>query len=262
MDTTETTLYTAILIATIVIGTVLFYFAFSMYRGRVKHYRLLTKQLLAEMDVLERERTRIATDLHDDLGPMLAVTKIHIDQIEPISATEQQRHSLAVENILTLTNRLGEIAKNLTPAILKSKGLQIALEEFVDQFDEVSNMNIKLEYMIKRTPNSFYALHIYRIVQELVHNAVKHSAAQHVLIQLKERKQKLYIFYTDDGKGIETANKENQQTGLGLGSLQNRANLLGGKMTRTQTKTKGTDFVFELPLNKNDEQTNQDRISR
>jgi two-component system, NarL family, sensor kinase len=261
MDTTETTLYTAILIVSIVLGTVLFYFAFSMYRGRVKHYRILTKQLLAEMDVLERERTRIATDLHDDLGPMLAVTKINLEQLEPTNATEQQRHSTAVRTLLTLTNRLGEIAKNLTPAILKSKGLQVALEEFIEQFNEVSDMQLKLEYMIKRKPNMFYALHIYRIVQELVHNAVKHSCAQHVLIQLKEHKQKLYIFYTDDGKGLDSAHKENQQTGLGLGSLQNRANLLGGKMTRTQTKTKGTDLVFELPLNKNDEKRNQDRIS-
>lgn len=246
MDTTETNIYTAVVTSAFVICFVLLYFAVILYRGRIKYFRLLAKQLLAEMDVLERERTRIARDLHDDIGPMLAVTKIQLEQLLPSSVTKENRPVPVLQNLVTITERLGEIALNLTPKLLQRKGLETALNDFVDQFSTASGIAMQLDYHVKSRISAEYALHIYRIVQELIHNAVKHSEASHVHIQLKEHKQKLYLFYTDNGKGFDVSMKQDRTTGLGLGSLQNRALLLGGKMTRT--KSKGTDYVFEIPI--------------
>ena len=90
MDTSETTLYSAIVLSAIVIGTVLIYFGFAVYQGQLKHFKMLSKNLLAEMEVMERERTRIAKDMHDELGPLLAMTKIQVEQLEPHNEIEQQ----------------------------------------------------------------------------------------------------------------------------------------------------------------------------
>lgn len=247
MDTIETTLYSAIVLSATVIFTVLLYFGFAVYQGQRKHFRMLTKNLLAELEVMERERTRIASDLHDELGPLLAMTKFQLEQLEPGNEVERQRHSSAVQNLLQLMHRSGEIARNLTPSVLLRKGLRIALEDFVEQFNDVSSIRMVLNYRLECQLSSFYALQIYRIVQELVYNAVKHSEASELRIELRMYKRKLYLFYTDDGKGID-AQPQGTGGGLGLGSLQNRAFLLGGKMNRSKSNTRGTEFLFEIPI--------------
>ncbi|WP_164972686.1 sensor histidine kinase [Lacibacter luteus] len=223
---------------------------------------MLTRNLLAEMEVMERERTRIASDLHDELGPLLAMTKIQLEQLQPQTDTEKQRHANAVQNLVTLMHRSGEIARNLTPKVLLTKGLQTALADFVEQFSEVSKMKMKLNYRLVSKPSSFYALQIFRIVQELVYNAVKHSEAENLHIELREYKRKLYLFYTDDGKGIERLKATIDGTRLGLNSLQNRAYLLGGKMKQLQPQIRGTEFLFELPIQIYDERKDPHHRSR
>lgn len=248
MDTTEKTLYTAILISAAIIGFVLFYFAYTVYKGRMNYFRMLARNLVAEMEVLERERTRMARDLHDELGPLLAVTKIQIEQAEVEHEPTRQKLKSAAGNIVRLMERSGEIARNLTPRILIDKGLKIALEDFIEQYNTAGTIEIKLVYRIQKELQDFYALQLYRIVQELVHNAVKHSGGSMAEIHLKEYRKKLYLFYTDNGKGLDTSLLTKERAGLGLSSLQNRAALLGGKMTIHKPKKKGTDIVFEIPL--------------
>lgn len=248
MDTTEKTLYTAILISAGIIGFVLFYFAYTVYKGRMNYFRMLARNLVAEMEVLERERTRMARDLHDELGPLLAVTKIQIEQAEVEHAATQQKLKSAAANILKVMERSGEIARNLTPRILTDKGLRIALEDFIEQFNEAGTMKIKLVYCVQQELKEFYALQLYRIVQELVHNAVKHSGGSAVEIFLKEYRKKVYLIYTDNGKGLDASLFTKECAGLGLSSLQNRAALLGGKMTIHKPQRKGTELVFEIPL--------------
>lgn len=257
MDTTETSLYSAIVLSAVVIGTVLVYFGFAVHHGQLKHFKLLTRNLLAEMEVMERERTRIASDMHDELGPLMAMTKIQLEQLEPQTETERQRHASAVQNLLVLMHRSGEIARNLTPKILLTKGLQTALADFVEQFNDISPTRMELNYRLVSKPTSFYSLQIYRIVQELIYNAVKHSEAATLHIELREIKQKLYLFYKDDGKGTDIRRAQQTGTGLGLNSLQNRAYLLGGKMSQVKTKQKGTEFLFEIPIQIHDERSNQ-----
>jgi signal transduction histidine kinase len=103
-------------------------------------------------------------------------------------------------------------------------------------------------------------LQIYRIVQELVHNTVKHSGGTELFVQLFERKKKIYLYYKDNGKGIQNDSAE-KSDGLGLGSLQNRAAMLGGSMTYNSFNETGTEYFFEIPLIKNEKEynTNRDR---
>jgi two-component system, NarL family, sensor kinase len=248
MDAFETTIYTAVLITSLVIGAIIAYFAVTIFRNHNRHFRLLRQYVLKEVELLERERARIAADLHDELGPILAVAQIHLDAIEVAGLEDEKHLKRAFENITVLNQRLSGIARNLTPKILVTKGLYSAIEDFLDQVKEVSSIKIEFGYSADRQPDVNISLHIYRIIQELVHNAVKHSGASFLQIKIAERKEKLYLSYLDDGKGISNDHLQQGSKGLGLDSLQSRALMLGGKMSIYGDRKKGTEYFFEIPL--------------
>lgn len=209
------------------------------------------------MELLEKDRTRIAYDLHDELGPILATTRMQLKLAAKKQPAVHHHIETAVQNIKDVTERMGGIARNLTPKVLVTRGLRIALEDFVEQYNEGSKIDMQLQYSVEHNPEPFFALHLYRIVQELIHNAVKHSNSAHVLIQLTEQKKRIYLFYADDGKGI--APEQSEQTGLGLNSLQSRAVVLGGKMQCESVPGKGTTYFFELPMTIQDDESNNYR---
>ena len=132
MDTNETTIYYAVLITGIVLGIILFYFAITIYRSHNKHFRLLRKHVLAEIELLEQERTRIAHDLHDDLGPLLLIAQKHIQTTNGKAIEDSEHLAKAIKKIEELHERFAGIAQNLTPKVLVTKGLQTALEDFIE----------------------------------------------------------------------------------------------------------------------------------
>jgi signal transduction histidine kinase len=262
MDTNETTIYTAVLITGIVIGAIILYFAISMFRNHRRHFKLLSQQFQEEMELLEKERTRIARDLHDELGPLLSVVQIHINAIGELNSNDREHLEKASQKIEALTERFSGIARNLTPKILITKGLKTALEDFIEDYSEVTAIQMRLHYRAKSNYNTFFTLHIYRILQELIQNGVKHSGATILEIQIVEFKGKLYLYYTDDGKGIDEQKLTKQDTGLGLASLKNRAEMLSGKMKRKSNSMKGTEYFFEIPIKPNYEAAFKNSNSR
>lgn len=247
MDTNETTLYTAILITGFIIGAIIIYFAASIFRSHRQYFKTLRQQFLVEMELLERERNRIARDLHDELGPLLAIAKIQAETTTGATETEQKQLKKTAENIESVTKRLSGISKNLSPRILECKGLETALNDVIDQYRDLKKMQLHFKYQIKRVIQLPESLQIFRIVQELLHNALKHSEAKEVLIQLNERKRKLYIYYQDDGIGIDKSVNEEKE-GFGLDSLRRRAEMLGGKMRLLSKNQEGVEYFFELPI--------------
>jgi signal transduction histidine kinase len=260
MDTNETRIFTAVLIAAIVIGGFIIYFTWIMLRNHRRHFRMLKRNFLLEIDILERERTRIAHDLHDELGPLLMVTRIQIESAQGASEEDRQYLEKAIENIDKLNERFGGIARNLTPRVIVSKGLETALSDYFEQYGSVSSIQMKLDYHIRSSIFINTSLQIYRIIQELVHNTVKHSGATELFVQLFERKRKIYLYYKDNGKGIQNDSAE-KSDGLGLSSLQNRAAMLGGTMNYNSFKETGAEYFFEIPLIKNQKEYDTNRDS-
>jgi signal transduction histidine kinase len=223
---------------------------------------MLSEHFLEEMERLEQERIRIARDLHDELGPILSVTQIHIDATVVVNEKDISHLEKASGNIKVLMERFGGIARNLTPRTLSSKGLNIALNDFFEQYREVKPIKFQYNFNVKSTVEINTALHIYRMIQEMVHNAVKHSGASAIDVLLKDRKSKLYIQCKDNGTGMNPDDTYNGKNGIGLGSLKTRAEMLGGKMIFTSTPKEGTEYFFEIPLTKKNEKSNQDSNSR
>lgn len=248
MDTNETTIYTAVVITCIVIGTIILYFAITMFRNHRKHFLQLREYYRFEVELLETERDRIARDLHDELGPLLAVTHLQLQRTTGENENDVQHLQTARNNIVVLSQRFRGIAKNLTPKVLKDKGLKAALEDILLQYNENKLIQYELIYGIETVLPQPFSLHIYRIVQELLHNAHKHSESNHVLLQLAERKEMLYLFYKDNGKGLPA---EVQSNGSGIGNINRRVDALGGSVSYSSERERGMSYFFTLPIPKN-----------
>ena len=250
MDTYESSIYTAVVITAIVIGSSIVYFVVSVFRQQRNYLKQQRLYFTDEINLLEKERRRVATDLHDDIGPLLSVTKTHLGQIKPGDDGEARHIEKANEYLVRLMKRMGQIAVNLTPAALTKKGLEFALREFFYDLSEAYGLEIVFHYGISSVIDTSASIHLYRIVQEISHNTIKHAGASELQVHFKERKDRLYIFCKDNGTGFVAGEVNERRTGLGLSSLKSRTALLKGKMNLRSEMNKGTEYFFEFPLPK------------
>lgn len=246
MDAYETTIYTAVLITGVILGFIILFFALSVFRHQRKHIEMQRLYFLNEINLLEKERTRIARDLHDEIGPLLSLTKYQVNGIHGLDEKQLKQIDKTNENLQMIIELLGNIAINLTPGILIKKGLRAALEGFISDYSEMVFAETRFLYEVNQEIPSPVAIHLYRIIQELVHNAVKHSKATRLELHFKERDQRLYIFYRDNGIGFST--NETESNGIGLRSLKSRTGMLGGRMRCTSKPGEGTEYFIEIPL--------------
>lgn len=247
MDTIETRIYTAFLTGSVVIGALLLYFAVKMYRNHRKHFVFLSNFYLKEVELLEQERNRIARDLHDELGPLVSIAHLLITNSKGADEEDKEYLSKANQSLSELTERFRDIAKNLTPDVLHAKGLAISIERFINRWQPATGIQFLFNCKLMGEPVDRFGLQIYRLVQELVHNAIKHSDAKNVSIGLVERNGVMHLFYTDDGKGMQT---EKDMEGIGIKSMRSRAIMLNGVMEITSKVGEGTSFYFSFPINK------------
>ena len=226
------------------------YFLFYYHHGSSaeKEYCASKSKYLAELHAMERERARIAADLHDDLGPMLSVTKFRVDYAHQSNVVEKEELEKASEQLDSLIGRIREIANNLMPSALQRKGLIPALEEFIGRVEGPGNIRIQFDHSLDTEISDDQQIQIYRTVQELVHNCIKHAFAKNVDLKMKNQNGQLLLSYKDDGKGFDVEKLMKESTGIGLKSLKNRTEIMGGEMTAESQKGKGTAFVFRIPI--------------
>jgi len=141
-----------------------------------------------------------------------------------------------------------DLARGLQPADLKGAGLKDALRALAAQACENTNMQCHFKSARGvRVPDDTVALHIYRVAQEAVKNAVKHSGAKHILIALDRNKDHICVSIQDDGKGFSVSRRSK---GLGLHIMRYRANALGGELKIERRKTGGMDITCVIPVKK------------
>ena len=203
----------------------------------------------AMLDGEEHERERVARDLHDGLGGMLAGVKIGLSGWSNANsgAADKDLHRI----IGQLDNSVGElrrIARNLLPETLLKFGLQVALEDLCefymrdDLHVDFQSLNIE-----KNIPLSIQ-LNIYRIVQELISNAIKHANAKHIMLQCSQNDSVFFITFEDDGHGFDTAVLASKK-GMGLDNLNNRITFLKGTLEIKSVINEGTTINIELNTN-------------
>ncbi len=203
--------------------------------------------LSAMLEGQEQERSRIATDLHDSLGGLLASIKSHFN------ATKQpgqpsvifEKTNAMLDGAATEVRR---ISHNMMPLALALSGLKGALEDVAQDLEKQGlSCQIELIGLDELPLEPARSVMAYRIVQELTHNAVKHAKASHLLLQVIRHENQLTLLIEDDGKGFDVE-AARQKKGLGLSSVESRVRYLKGEIEWDSVLGEGTTVSISIPL--------------
>ena len=212
------------------------------------------KQLVAVDAMLqgqEEERSRLAKDLHDGLGGLLSGVKFSLSNmkdnliITPDNMTVFER---SLDMLDTSIKELRRVAHNMMPELLTKFGLDEALKEYCNSINATNLLSVKYQSigMDTRIEKSSEII-IYRIIQELLNNIMKHAAAKEATVQLVKEEGRLSIIVEDDGKGFDTALIKNNK-GAGLTSIQSRVYYLKGQLDIHSEAGKGTLVNIEFNI--------------
>ena len=213
--------------------------------------RALTAELqLAE----ERERRRIAQDLHDSVGQILSFSGRELKNLQ------KDMPEKTAESIREITNQLNvaveqtrTLSFDLSPSILYDLGFEVAIEDLVDKMFKERNIQYRFECCSNPKPLSDeIKILLYRSVREVLINSIKYSDAAHIRVSLFRLNSEIYIQVEDDGIGFDVSifdNYSTQRKGFGIFSIRERLNHIGGRLEIISTEGKGAKVTLIAPLN-------------
>lgn len=248
MHAQERSLYLAILITVAVLLVLLIFYSYSLIRQHRRSRRLFQEKVAAEIHTLEKERRRLAEDMHDEIGPVVAGIKLKLNSIDALSDIDRATLDKVQENMSQLLNRLRAISNNLMPAVLMKKGLAPALKALIDEFQGTRGLHIKLELTELPELGPETSTNLYRICQEILGNTLKHSQATELSIRLSNEVDFLRLETKDNGIGFNQQEAATRSHSYGLHNLLNRTELIGGRMFLETMPGKGTVYVVEVPV--------------
>ena len=202
----------------------------------------------AEIQTLENERKRIASDLHDDIGPLLSTIKLHINQLEPKSDFETTVLEKSTGYLDDAVAQMRNIANNLLPNILVRKGLTSAIEDYIEKTKSSALLKIEFDYNSIIELRKEMEINIYRIIQEIVHNTIKHANAANLVIKFRKEGNFIKIVTRDDGVGFNFKNQLKTGQGLGLMNFQSRIDALNARFNVISSPQSGTTYIIEVPV--------------
>ena len=247
MSTETYKLIYALVVGTIVIGSILGYFLFSMIRMHRSFVHQTDLQNQSKILALENERKLIAADLHDDIGPVLSAINIKLQEVNPAEARQKILLKEAIGHVNGIFSRMRQISLMLVPRFLESRGPLYAIEEFIADYTHNSTIDIKVKPISTPGLSEEKALHVFRMLQEIVHNAIRHSNAKKLRISAEMTDTKLVLKTSEDGIGFNV-NAMRKSKGLGLQNLELRARMVGGRLVTDSEKGRGTRYTIEIPI--------------
>jgi two-component system NarL family sensor kinase len=193
----------------------------------------------------ELERQRIAAELHDNIGGLLATLKIYSDlTIEKSGMDDVQRLNLKINTISeNLSQEVRKLSHQLDLKALSGFGLKVAVEHLAEAISDSGKLTVLAVIDVQRPINETVSLNLYRIVQELFTNTLKHAMATQSRIEITLIDQDITLIYEDNGKGFDS--EKLSLTGMGQKNILSRVNLIGGKLT-IDSSARGTTYIIEL----------------
>ena len=212
-------------------------------REREVKLQKLWKELISAR---EKERSRIAKRLHDQLGQTLMGIKMKLDILD--KDLEDERLKEVKDLLSDAITESRDLSHLLRPSTLDELGLAPALRELVDNFDTSTDIKVVASLNLSReVEGEEERAIIYRAVQELLNNAVKHADPSRIEVSLTNDNSNLKLSVTDDGKGFDPE-KVVKESGLGLRGIRENINLAGGEFEIISEPDEGTRAVIRLPL--------------
>ena len=212
-----------------------------------KQIRALASRLITAH---EEERRRVAREIHDDLCQELAALTFDVGELiaEPLPAGSRSRLRNLQNRLKNLSSAARHLAYRLHPSILEDLGLAASLKALCDELSHRNGVVVKFtkRQLPDRLPLPLMSC-VYRIAQEGIRNAVKHSGAKHIGITLAGTKKSITLSIRDGGAGFDLRSTK-RKGGLGLASMEERIRLIDGKLSVRSAPGHGTTITASAPL--------------
>lgn len=248
MHPEETRIYIALLIGYCTISAMILFYIITVVKHRQENLTARHEAIIRELNLLEEDRKRIAMDIHDNIGAALFGLKFKVGAIPVVTPEAAKSIREACISIDSLLEEVKIVSDQLLPAVLQQQGLKAALIELLMPFIDSGEYMVSYKLDI---PSSLLsgtaAIHIYRMMQELINNIKKHAEADKLNFIFYARNNVLYFLVEDNGKGfeLEGARRGNR---MGLRNIRMRADILNAKMYLSSLPGKGTTYRFEMPV--------------
>jgi signal transduction histidine kinase len=202
----------------------------------------------SSIDAMEDERRRVSRDLHDEIGAALSVLRLQVGQmnVDKDFNTENAQNLIVgskqlIDNTIENVRR---ISNDMLPSGLEEFGLKYAIEMLCDKVESASKLVINLNINDLERLDNRLELSLYRILQELLNNTLKHANAKEVNINFNTDNQKLTITYQDNGQGFDLENLSKR--GLGLKNIESRVSMIHGKLEYMIDLEKGMGIILKV----------------
>jgi two-component system NarL family sensor kinase len=198
----------------------------------------------------EEERKRIARELHDDIGSKLNVILLNIHRLKKFSNENKEMEAIASEInsvIHTTIETTRRISHDLLPPTLEEFGLVEAIKELRDTFHQTGSISIDFDLMEneKQIEDKLIELNIFRVLQELINNSIRHGKAKEIKIGLWLKSTAIKLEYLDDGEGFDLNNLEIKR-GLGMKNIESRLNMIQATFKYDSAPGKGMKMFIEV----------------
>lgn len=216
--------------------------------------RLFLEKTLAQqqrteaiLEAEDRERLRIARDLHDGIGQMLAAARMALGNFLAKKKLENQHIQNSLDLLEESIKEIREISHNMMPGALTKLGLSTALKQFVNKINALGVLQIELQIIgVKERLSEKIETMLYRVVQEILSNIIRHAEATKVSIELVKHENELVLVVEDNGKGFDGKAPENN--GIGIKNIATRVEYLNGSVNFDSAIGRGTSVIVEIPL--------------
>lgn len=206
-------------------------------------FRLIRENQLSIIEGQEKERSRLSKELHDGLGPFLTTLRMQIQSID----FDKNVKGRLLNQIDDIINEVRRISNNLMPSVLEDFGVGEAIDNLLAQLSTSKTISIRYSNDMKAESGVGKPIQIalYRVVQEAINNALKHSSCSEIKISISEFDEYIGLFISDNGVGF---NIHSPFSGNGIRNMKERVKLVGGNFEITSNDT-GTTIDIEIPLN-------------
>ena len=222
-----------------------------------KTEKILKEQELASIDAMlagqEKERQRLANDLHDSLGGTLATVKLHFEHLKnnrdnPKADNVEELYAKTDNLLNEAYQKVRTIAHEKNSGVMANQGLLPAIKNLAKKVSYGNHLTIDIQdYGLEQRLDNHIEITIFRIIQELITNIIKHANATEIQISLTNHDAMLNIIVEDNGKGFD-AKKLPQKEGMGLATIEKRIEHLEGSFEIDATPGKGTNIIINIPI--------------
>ncbi|WP_374957587.1 sensor histidine kinase [Gilvibacter sp.] len=221
-----------------------------------KTEKILKEQELNTIDAMiagqEKERQRLASDLHDSVGATLSAAKMQFEHLKKHRGSLNNEDELYDRTQLLLEEAYTEVramahAKN--SGVIAKNGLLPAVNKLAQNASATGKIQIEVQdYGLDQRLEGSLEIAVFRIIQELVTNIIKHAEATEASISLTQHEDAINVVVEDNGKGFKAGKLSNNSGGMGLGSIEKRVEHMEGQMEVDSTPGKGTSVIIDIPL--------------